>query len=82
MKNKNIFFICQRVVKTVKSQGKTREKSGNFEVDDKWQPCGWLILSFMYLSTEFQLYQEDGGVVLKSCMQWNPVYSWKKFCYH
>ena len=54
MKNKNIFFICQRVVKTVKSQGKTREKSGNFEVDDKWQPCGWLILSFMYLSTEFQ----------------------------
>ena len=40
MKNKNVFFfICQRVWKTVKSQGKIREKSGNFEVDDKWQPC-------------------------------------------
>ena len=29
-----IFFICQRIWKTVKCQG----KSGNFEVDDKWQP--------------------------------------------
>ena len=34
MKNKNGVLICQRVWKTVKSQ----EKSGNFEVDDKWQP--------------------------------------------
>ena len=33
------FFICQRVWKTVKCQGKIREKSGNFVVDDKWQPC-------------------------------------------
>ena len=22
--------------------GKIRKKSGNFEVDDKWQPCIWL----------------------------------------
>ena len=29
---------CKKSVKTVKSQGKIREKSGNFEVDDKWQP--------------------------------------------
>ena len=34
-----IFFICHRVWKTVKCQGKIREKSGNFEMDDKWQPC-------------------------------------------
>ena len=33
------FLICQRVWKTVKCQAKIREKSGNFEVDDKWQPC-------------------------------------------
>ena len=38
MKNKNGFLICQRVWKTIKSQGKIKEKSGNFEVDDKWQP--------------------------------------------
>ena len=33
-----ILFICQRILKTVKCQGKIRKKSGNFEVDDKWQP--------------------------------------------
>ena len=40
-KNKNDFFGSVRgyVWKTVKCQGKIREKSGNFEVDDKWQPC-------------------------------------------
>ena len=32
------FLICQRVWKTVECQEKIREKSGNFEVDDKWQP--------------------------------------------
>ena len=31
---KMIFFICERVWKTVKCQRKIREKSGNFEVDD------------------------------------------------
>ena len=33
-------WIRQRVWKTVKYQGKIWEKSGNFELDDKWQPCG------------------------------------------
>ena len=37
LKNK-IILICQRVWKTVKCQGKIREKSGNFE-NYKWQPC-------------------------------------------
>ena len=31
--------MCQMVWKIVKYQGKIREKSGNFEVDDKQQPC-------------------------------------------
>ena len=38
VKNKKT-FIFQRVWKTVKCQGKIREKSGNFEVNVKWQPC-------------------------------------------
>ena len=38
VKNKNGFLICQRVWKAVICQGKIRGKSGNFEVDDKWQP--------------------------------------------
>ena len=37
--NKMIFLMCQRVWKTVKSQGKIRKKSRNLEVDDKWPPC-------------------------------------------
>ena len=35
VKNKNDFLSCQRIWKTVKCQEKIREKSGNFEVDDK-----------------------------------------------
>ena len=46
LKNKNEFLICHRVWKTAKSQGKIREKSGNFELDGKWQP--WLhIVTFL-----------------------------------
>ena len=32
-------WIRQGVWKAVKYQGKIREKSGNYELDDKWQPC-------------------------------------------
>ena len=50
--NKNDFFNCQRVWKTVKCQGKIREKSGNVEVADKWQPCSVLLITF---------YERGGG---------------------
>ena len=32
--------------KTVESQGKVSEKSGNFEMDIEWQPCNMNILHF------------------------------------
>ena len=38
VKNETDFFICHRVWKAVECQGKIREKSGNFEVDYRWQP--------------------------------------------
>ena len=41
-------MICQRVWKTAKYQGKIREKTGNFEVDDKWQPCKWWEIMGLY----------------------------------
>ena len=44
VKNKTDFLICHRVWKAVECQGKIREKSGNFEVDDRWQPCITLTL--------------------------------------
>ena len=42
-------------METVKCQGKIREKSGNFEVDDKWQP--W----FLPLLYEKMLNALDGS---------------------
>ena len=39
MKMTFFLFNFQRVWNTVKCRGKIREESGNFEVDDKWQPC-------------------------------------------
>ena len=33
-----IIWPLKRVLKMVKSQGKVKEKSGNFEIDIEWQP--------------------------------------------
>ena len=59
------FLLCQRVWKTVKSQGKIREKSGNFEVDCKSggaqlsrdiqnEPCYTSITLFCLKEIEFK----------------------------
>ena len=29
--------------------GKTEKKSGNFEMDYKWQPCGGVLIKFILL---------------------------------
>ena len=34
---------------------------------------------FTSYSTVFQSYQDDGKVIIKVCVQWNPVYAWKDF---
>ena len=70
-----IFFrLCQRVWKTVKCQEKLREKSGNFEVDDKWQPCFVVKGSSLEITklSSFAKMTEKHGLVLiplisKSC---------------
>ena len=36
--HKNDFFNLSEGMQNCKMSGKIREKSGNFEVDDKWQP--------------------------------------------
>ena len=40
-----------------------------FKTDDGWMTCG-----FTSFSTVFQSYQDDGWVIMKGCVQWNPFY--------
>ena len=39
----------------------------------------WMTCDFMTFSTVFQSYQEDGRIIMKDCVQWNPVYGWEEF---
>ena len=34
----------------------------------------WMTCDFMSFSTVFQSYQDDGQMIMKGCVQWNPVY--------
>ena len=38
IKVKNIIFYLSEGMENCKMSGKNQEKSGNFEVNDKWQP--------------------------------------------
>ena len=40
---------------------------------------GWMICDFTSLSTVFKLYQDDGRMIMKACVQWNHVYGWEDF---
>ena len=36
---------------------------------------GWMIYDFTSFSTVFQSYQDDDRLIMKGCLQWNPIYS-------
>ena len=36
---------------------------------------------FLSFLTVFQLYQNDGCVIVKSCLQWDPVGNYKDPCF-
>ena len=38
---------------------------------------GWMTCDFTSFSTVFQSYQDDGRMIMKGCVQWNPVYNSK-----
>ena len=40
---------------------------------------GWIICHFMSLLTVFRSYQDDEGMVMKGCVQWNTVYGYEDF---
>ena len=35
---------------------------------------GWMTCDFTSFSTVFQSYQDDGQMIMKGCVQWDPVY--------
>ena len=47
--------------------------------------AGWNVDEFpFYIFSKahiFQLYQDNGMVIMKGCVQWNPVYNKKDFCH-
>ena len=48
------------VLKTVESQGKVSEKSGNFEMDIEWQPCistVWPVLLLLAFSHKVHVWK-------------------------
>ena len=34
---------------------------------------GWMTCDFTSFSTIFQSYQDNGQMIMKGCVQWNPV---------
>ena len=38
---------------------------------------GWIFCDFTSFLTLFQSYQDDGRMIMKGCVQWNPVYGWE-----
>ena len=40
--------------------------------EDGWMD-GWMICDFTSFSTLFQSYQENGRMIVKDCVQWNPI---------
>ena len=41
--------------------------------------AGWITCDFASFSTVFQSYQDNERLIMKGCVQWNPVYSWEDF---
>ena len=41
------------------------------------QMDGWMDGLAMSFLTAFQSYQGDGSMIMKGCVQWNPIYGWK-----
>ena len=38
------------------------------------QMDGWMTCDFTSFSTVLQSYHDDGQMIMKGCVQWNPVY--------
>ena len=41
------------------------------QLEDEWMTCDFTSFSRVFQS---YMYQDDGRMIMKDCMQWNPVY--------
>ena len=55
---------------SVKDKITLNTKSAN----QKQLMAGWMTCDFTAFSTVFQSYQDYGRMIMKGCLQWNPVY--------
>ena len=51
-----------------------QEKSEKLSETEKVMMDGWMTCNFMSVSTVFQSYGDDGQMIMKGCVQRNPVY--------
>ena len=75
------YWPFKRVWKKVESQGKVSEKSGNFDMDNEWQPCffsetAWPIKAKFYVEPPWvrgtKVYSRHPGHMTK--MAATPIY--------
>ena len=43
-------------------------------IEEECRIDGWMTCDFTSFSTVFQSYQDDERLIMKGCVQWNPVY--------
>ena len=71
-------MTIQNTVKVKKKKNKQRTpKTGNGLI--QMIKDGRVTCNFTSFSIVFQSYQDDWRVIMKSCVQWNPVYGREDF---
>ena len=61
----------------IKAYAPTSEDDGNEAANSSSNSRmdGWMTCDFTSFSTVFQSYQDNGRMIMKDCVQWDPVYA-------
>ena len=77
-KEKNLLQNYAATLKKFSAQGAKKVEYGKYNLLAS-EMDGWVTCDFTPFSTVFQSYQDYGRMIMKDCVQWNPVYGWKDF---
>ena len=72
-----IIELREKVIKAdsvLKHKGAHVAKRQDYKIKYNVWMDGWMTCDFTSFSTVFQSYQDDGQMIMKGCVQWNPVY--------